>query len=62
LFVTKRKNINTIAEFSLFLLEEAHVATVSGEDFGAGNCIRISYATSEDQIIDALKRIKNAVS
>ncbi|HKK11196.1 MAG TPA: pyridoxal phosphate-dependent aminotransferase [Flavobacteriaceae bacterium] len=58
----KGKPINSAMDFSLYLLEEAHVATVSGEDFGAGNCIRISYAASEDQIIDALKRIKNAVS
>jgi len=58
----KGKPINSAMDFSLYLLEEAHVATVSGEDFGAGNCIRISYAASEDQIIDALKRIKSVVS
>lgn len=58
----KGKTINSAADFSLFLLEEAHVATVSGEDFGAGNCIRISYAASQEQIIEALKRIKKAVS
>jgi aspartate aminotransferase len=58
----KGKAINSAADFSLFLLEEAHVATVSGEDFGAGNCIRISYAASQEQIIEALRRIKEAVS
>ncbi len=58
----KGKTITCAADFSLFLLEEAHVATVSGEDFGAGNCIRISYAASQAQIIEALKRIKKAVS
>lgn len=58
----KGKTISSAADFSLFLLEEAHVATVSGEDFGAGNCIRISYAASQEQIIEALKRIKLAVS
>jgi len=58
----KGKTIKSAADFSLFLLEEAHVATVSGEDFGAGNCIRISYAASQEQIIEALKRIKKAVS
>jgi aspartate aminotransferase len=58
----KGKTINSASDFSLFLLEEAHVATVSGEDFGAGNCIRISYAASQEQIIEALKRIKDAVS
>lgn len=58
----KGKKINSAADLSLYLLEEAHVATVSGEDFGAGNCIRISYAASQEQIIEALKRIKEAVS
>jgi aspartate aminotransferase len=58
----KGKTINSAADFSLYLLELAHVATVSGEDFGAGNCIRISYAASQEQIIEALKRIKEAVS
>jgi len=58
----KGKTINNAADFSLFLLEEAHVATVSGEDFGADNCIRISYAASQSQIREALKRIKEAVS
>jgi len=58
----KGKKINSAADFSMYLLEEAHVATVSGEDFGADNCIRISYAASQEQIIEALKRIKNAVS
>lgn len=58
----KGKKINSAADFSLFLLEEAHVATVSGEDFGADNCIRISYAASQELIIEALKRIKEAVN
>ncbi|TVZ57776.1 aspartate aminotransferase [Flavobacteriaceae bacterium MAR_2010_105] len=58
----KGKTINSAADFSLFLLEEAHVATVSGEDFGADNCIRISYAASQEQIIEALRRIKEALN
>ena len=58
----KGRPIDSAADFSLYLLEEAHVATVSGEDFGAGNCIRISYAASQEQIIEALKRIKEAVN
>jgi aspartate aminotransferase len=58
----KGKTINSAADFSLFLLEKAHVATVSGEDFGDDSCIRISYAASQEQIIEALKRIKEAVS
>lgn len=55
-------SINNAGDFSMFLLEKANVATVSGEAFGAANCIRISYAASENQIREALKRIKAAVS
>ncbi|WP_338732868.1 pyridoxal phosphate-dependent aminotransferase [Mangrovimonas cancribranchiae] len=58
----KGKLINNATDFSLFLLEEAHVATVTGEAFGNKDCIRISYAASKDQIIEALKRIKAAVN
>lgn len=54
--------INNAGDFSMFLLEKANVATVSGEAFGAANCIRISYAASESQIREAMKRIKAAVS
>ena len=56
------KTINNATDFSLFLLEEALVATVTGEAFGNPDCIRISYAASQEQIIEALKRIKDAVS
>ncbi|WP_299778230.1 pyridoxal phosphate-dependent aminotransferase [uncultured Formosa sp.] len=56
------KTINNATDFSLYLLEEAHVATVTGEAFGNSNCIRISYAASQDTIIEALKRIKEAVT
>ena len=45
----------------LLLLEEAHVATVTGEAFGNSDCIRISYAASEDEIKTAVQRIKNAL-
>ena len=54
--------INNAGDFSMFLLEKANVATVSGDAFGAANCIRISYAASESQIREAMKRIKAAVS
>lgn len=54
--------INNASDFSMFLLEKALVATVDGESFGNPNCIRISYAASQEQIIEALKRIKAAVS
>lgn len=56
------KVINNATDFSLYLLEEALVATVTGEAFGNPNCIRISYAASQEQIIEAIKRIKEAVS
>ncbi|WP_346881087.1 pyridoxal phosphate-dependent aminotransferase [uncultured Algibacter sp.] len=54
--------INNATDFSLYLLEEALVATVTGEAFGNPNCIRISYAASQEQIIEAIKRIKGAIS
>ena len=57
----KNKTINNSTDFAFFLLEEANVATVSGEAFGNKNCIRISYAASEKEIIEAVKRIKSAV-
>lgn len=56
------KNINTASDLSLYLLEEAKVATVTGEAFGDPNCIRLSYAASETDIKEAIKRIKEAVS
>ncbi len=54
--------IQNASDFSLFLLEHASVATVTGEAFGDPNCIRISYAASEADIKEALKRIKNALT
>jgi len=56
------KKINNASDFSMYLLEEALVATVDGESFGNPDCIRISYAASQEQIIEAIKRIKNALS
>lgn len=56
------KTINNATDFSLYLLEEALVATVTGDAFGNTNCIRISYAASQEQIIEAIKRIKEVVS
>lgn len=52
------KQIENASDFSLLLLEEANVATVTGEAFGAPSCIRISYAASEAQLREAVKRIK----
>lgn len=58
----KGYNIQNSNDFVLFLLEVANVATVSGKAFGNKNCIRFSYSLSEEKLITALKRIKNAVS
>ena len=57
----KGKKIQNATDFALFLLEEAHVATVTGEAFGNKNCIRISYAASEESIRTAVNRIENAL-
>lgn len=56
------KTINNASDFSMYLLEEALVATVDGGAFGNPDCIRISYAASQEQIIEAIKRIKDVVS
>lgn len=53
--------INNASDLSMYLLEKANVATVTGDAFGSPNCIRISYAASEENIIEALKRIKKAL-
>ena len=57
----KGKKINNASEFAIFLLEEAHVATVTGEAFGSPNNIRISYAASKEEIKKAISRIKKAI-
>ena len=54
--------MNNADDLALFLLAEARVATVSGSAFGADNCIRISYATSDDKITEAVRRIKEALA
>jgi aspartate aminotransferase len=54
--------INNASDFALFLLEKAHVATVTGEAFGNEDCIRISYAASETNIKEAVKRIARVLS
>lgn len=53
--------INNADDFSMYLLQEALVATVTGEAFGNPNCIRLSYAASQEQIIEAVKRIKESL-
>ena len=54
--------IKNATDFSMFLLAEANVATVTGDAFGNPNCIRFSYATSEALLTEAMRRIKEAVS
>jgi len=53
--------INNSTDLSLFLLEDANVATVTGEAFGSPECLRLSYATSEAQMAEAISRIKASV-
>ena len=59
--VLNGKKIKNATDFALYLLEKAHVATVTGEAFGNGNCIRISYAASEEKIRLAIERISSAL-
>ncbi len=56
------KEIKNASDFSMLLLEEANVATVTGEAFGAPACIRMSYAASELQLREAVRRIKEVLS
>jgi aspartate aminotransferase len=56
------KKIENATDFSMFLLEVANVATVTGEAFGNPNCIRISYAASEENIKEAMNRISKSLS
>lgn len=57
----KGKEIKNATDFAMFLLAEANVATVTGEAFGNPNCIRLSYATSEELLKEAISRIKKAL-
>lgn len=54
--------INNSVEFCEYLLQNAHVAAVAGSAFGDDNCFRISYAASEEQLTEAMKRIKDALA
>jgi len=58
----KGYKIENTSDFSMFLLEEANVATVTGNAFGAPACLRLSYAASEAQLHEAISRIKDALS
>ena len=54
--------INNSSDLALFLLEKGHVATVGGDAFGDPDCFRMSYATSDENIIEALRRIKETLA
>ncbi len=54
--------VNSSTDFAMYLLEVAHVATVGGDAFGDPECFRISYATSDENIQEAMRRIKEAVA
>ena len=56
------KTLSTPEDVSLFLLSDAKIALVSGESFGDKNCLRMSYATSEEKLIEACKRLKDSLS
>ena len=58
----KGATIKTAADLAMYLLEEGHVACVGGDAFGAPNCIRMSYATSDEKLIEAFARIKKALA
>ena len=56
------KAINNSTDLAMFLLETGHVATVGGDAFGDPDCFRMSYATSDDNIREAMKRIKETLA
>ncbi|MBR2379237.1 MAG: aminotransferase class I/II-fold pyridoxal phosphate-dependent enzyme, partial [Bacteroidaceae bacterium] len=56
------RTINTSSDLAMFLLEVGHVATVAGDAFGMPCCLRFSYATSDENLVEALRRIKNTLA
>ncbi|MCI6724017.1 MAG: pyridoxal phosphate-dependent aminotransferase [Bacteroidales bacterium] len=54
--------INTSTDLAMFILEKGHVATVAGDAFGSPECFRMSYATSDENIIEAMRRIKETLA
>jgi aspartate aminotransferase len=58
----KGELIKNSHDLSMYLLNEGHVALVSGDAFGDDNCVRISYATSEDKLTEAISRIKKSLA
>ena len=59
---TTNRTIENSTDLALYLLEEAHVATVGGDAFGDPDCFRMSYATSDENIREAMRRIKEALA
>lgn len=57
-----KRTIGTSGDLAMYLLEEGHVATVGGDAFGSPECIRLSYATSDENIVEAISRIKAALA
>ena len=55
------KIIKSSGDMALYLLDQAHIATVPGDAFGDDDCIRISYATSDDKLTEAMKRMSEAL-
>ena len=56
------KTVNSSTDLALFILEDAHVATVAGDAFGSPECFRMSYATSDENIVEAMRRIKESLA
>ncbi len=56
------QKVDNASDFAMLLLEKANVATVTGDAFGAPNCIRISYAASQEELREAISRIANLLS
>ncbi|MCL2650622.1 MAG: pyridoxal phosphate-dependent aminotransferase [Candidatus Azobacteroides sp.] len=56
------KKIENSADLAMYLLEEGHVASVGGVAFGAPGCIRLSYAASDENLVEAMKRVKEALT
>lgn len=56
------RKINDAGDLAMYLLEEGHVATVGGTAFGAPKCLRFSYATSDENLVEAVARIKKALA
>ena len=57
----KGYKVNNATDLSMYLLEEAKVATVTGDAFGNPECLRFSYATSKEELTEAIRRVKNAL-